>query len=861
MPAKLRRTLLVILMVISSTIGHAQSTSIHVEPGNYSLNQILKILKKEGIQLAYSSDRLPDLTFTLSEEYKDINKLFEQLSKESDLQITFRGSQYLITYPTGQNLSIRGAISDATSGEVLIGAAVYAINLESGVTSNNYGYYSLQLPEGKHVLRTNYIGYETRIDTIVISDRNQVRNLALSPKTEVLNEVVVSAYEPDLNIESTIPGVNTINLNTRGQIPYFLGEVDVLQGATLLPGINTLGEDANGLSVRGGSVDQNLILLDESTIYNPNHLYGLISIFNPEAVNKIEIMKGFIPPSYGGRTSSVMTIHQKEGDYDSYHITGGIGIVSARLIAEGPIKKDVSSFIVSARQSLFDLTLDANSTNYFQDFNAKTNWKINPKNTFYLSGYIGNDRSSNVFDTDRIWGNRNLSMRWNHLFGQRVFANFSAIYSQYDYKITQPREAASFIGQSNIIDYTLKSDWGFVLNNHNEFNFGGSTSLHRLIPGSRVPYDENSSADTVILNKEYGLEQALYLSHKANYNKVKLEYGLRVSSLFNVGPADVYIYDEGNPRTDENIIDTVSYAPYKLAHSYYGFEPRASFVYQWAKNLSTKMSFTRTYQYLHLISNTVTPTPTDIWKLSDQNILPTESNHYSLGLFYNFDDNNYETFVDGYYKTMTNLVEYKNGADLLFNENPETELVSGEGRNYGVEFFLKKNKGKLTGWTSYTLSRSELRVDDPFESINNGQYFPSNFDRKHDISVVGVYELTKRLYTSISFNYNSGRPYTRPIGKYTYEDIQVPRFEERNQGRLPAYHRMDLSIKWHTKNIKPDGTPKRFNDYWTVNIYNVYGKKNVYSYVFEENEAGETEVTPYTVIDTIVPSLSYHFKF
>ncbi len=861
MPILQKGTFFIILWIFSFCFVFAQTGEISIDKGSYSALEILTLLKDQGVIVAYSSDKLPSNNITIEKDLKDLTEVFTVLKSQLGIDVQKKGSQYLVSFDLEKLYSVRGAILDAQTGEALIGATVNLTESASGVTSNNYGYYSFQLQKGIHILRVQYIGYRTLIDTIQIINRNKALNFYLNPKVEELNEVVVSAYEPKLNINSPIPGINTLNLNTKGQIPYFLGEVDVLQGATLLPGITTLGEDANGLSVRGGNVDQNLILLDEATVYNPNHLYGMISIFNPEAVNKIEIMKGFIPPSYGGRASSVMTVHQKEGDYDSYHLTGGIGIVSARLIAEGPIKKNESSFIVSARQSLFDLTLDQNTRNYFQDFNAKTNWKMNPRNTFYLSGYFGNDRSTNSFETDRVWGNRNASLRWNHLFGSRIFANFSAIFSQYNYKVTQPREAASFVGQSRIEDYQLKSDWGFVINNDHELNFGASIIAHKLKPGERIPFNEDSSSDTLILDQEIGLENAAYISHEATLGRFHFLYGLRLSSLINIGPRDVYTYTADAPRLDENITDTISYSKNEPIETYLNLEPRASTVYKWSNNLSTKLSYSRSFQYLHLVSNTVTPTPTDIWKLSDTYVKPTESHHFSLGWFFNLKEHNYEAFVDGYYKVLNNLLEYKNGADLLFNNNPETELINANGRNYGVEFFLKKNKGKFTGWVSYSLSRSEIQVTDDFNNVNNGQFFPSNFDRKHDLSLVGIVEITPRLFSSLTFNYNSGRPFTLPQGKYSFEEIQVPLFEDRNQNRLPAYHRMDLSVKWHTKNFHSDGSPKKFSDYWTLNIYNLYSRSNVYSYVFEQNEQGETTVTPYSIIDQIVPSISYHFKF
>ncbi|MEQ8472260.1 MAG: TonB-dependent receptor [Marinoscillum sp.] len=858
----MKGTLLYILLLFFNLTALCQEGRITIASGQYTLLEALEIAKSQGIPLAYSSDLLPKSQCVFNKSEYSANAFLDVIMDQTGINIQKTQNLIVISYlpSTVKFFTIRGSIRDKASGEVLIGASINKMNTTQGVVTNNYGFYSLSLAPGSHIVNVNYLGYKPIIDTIDLSSTNQQREYRLEPIIEQLQEVVVSAYEPDINITSLVPGTNTINLNSKGQIPYFLGEVDVLQGATLLPGINTLGEDANGLSIRGGNVDQNLILLDEATVYNPNHLYGLISIFNPEAVNKIEVMKGFIPPSYGGRASSVITVHQKEGDYDSYHLTGGIGIVSAKLIAEGPIKREKSSFIISGRQSLFNISQDENSTNNFQDVNMKVNWKYNPKNTFYYSGYFGNDRSTNTFETVRNWGNQNHSFRWNHHFSPRVFSNFSAILSQYTYRIIQPREAASFIGQSKIIDYTLKSDWSFVINDNHEVNFGGSSVFHRLKPGERIPFDENSSSDTLLLDQEYGLESALYISHEAQlFSKFKVLYGLRASSLRNLGAGTVYTYSQNRPMTDESILDTTYYDRMETIKYYPRLEPRASLVYKWNNQFSTKLSYSRVYQYLHLISNTITPAPTDIWKLSDSFIKPTESNHYSLGLFFNLKNNQYEAYVDGYYKSMNHLVEYKNGADLLFNENPETELLNGFGRNYGVEFFLKKNEGKLTGWLSYTLSRSEVKISDRFSSVNSGAYFPSNFDRKHDLSAVAIYDILPRLSGSLSFNYNSGRPFTLPLGRYIYEGNLIPHFGNRNQNRLPDYHRLDLSLKWQSKSIKKDGSKRIIDDYWTFVVYNVYSRDNVYSYFYQEND-GETTVLPYSIFDSILPAVTYHFK-
>lgn len=866
--AKITRNIFIVIFCFLSVLsGFGQSIlsqTIEITPGEYNIPQVFNILKENKIPIAYSSSLIPSGKISILAERIKVAELLNKLSSSFRAKYEIKDEMIVISFPPEvKKMTIKGTIRDLENGEVLIGATIMVNNSENGVITNNYGYYSLTLEPGIYPIQVGYLGYKTLHDTINLAI-NQTINFDLSPIINELTEVTVSALPPDFNISSLVPGFNTLRLSTEGQIPYFLGEVDVLQGATLLPGIRTLGEDANGLNIRGGSTDENLILLDEATVYNPNHLYGLISVFNPEAVNSIEIMKGFIPPSYGGRASSVITVHQKDGDDQNYHFTGGAGIVSGKFIAEGPIKKSVSSFILSGRQSIFDLSLDENTNTSFQDLNAKINWKINNKNTLFLSGYYGNDRSTNTFETVRNWGNRNISLRWNHLFGNRIFSNNTTVISEYNYKITQPRETASYIGQSKILDYTLKTDWGYTLNPNHEFQFGIHRTLHQLSPGDRVPYNqETSSSNPLHLDTEHGLESALYVSHQAKFGKLSMLYGLRYSGIMVFGPGEVYQYNENTAKSDDQITDTIQYKRGHIIKSYFGAEPRFSAAFEINHSLSIKASYTKSYQYLHLISSTVTPTPTDIWKISDTYIKPTYTKSVSLGIFKNFADNKWESYIDTYYKHQYNLLDYKNGADLLFNANPETELLNAEGRAYGLEVFVKKNQGKLTGWLSYTLSRSETKIDGRYnqETVNGGSYFPSNHDKKHDISVVGIYKFTKRLSTSLSFNYSSGRPFTLPTGKYEFEGHQVPKFENRNNSRLPAYHRMDLSFKWEGRKLRTDGSTKKFQDYWTLVAYNLYGRNNVYSYVFEENANGETVIVPYTLFDFVIPAITYHFKF
>lgn len=853
------------ILISFTSIGQSVfQKSIDVIPGSYSVHQVFGVLKENNIPIAYSSSLVPSGKIEIQSEEIRVQELLQILATQFRAKYEFKDGLIVISFaPEIKKMTIKGIVRDLENGEVLIGATLIIDKTTDGVITNNYGYYSLSLEPGKYPIQVGYLGYKSLKDTIDLSV-NQTINFELAPIINELTEVTVSALPPDFNITSLVPGFNTLRLSTEGQIPYFLGEVDVLQGATLLPGIRTLGEDANGLNIRGGGTDENLILLDEAIVYNPNHLYGLISVFNPEAVNNIEIMKGFIPPSYGGRASSVITVHQKDGDDQNYHFTGGVGIVSGKFIAEGPIKKNVSSFILSGRQSIFDLSLDENTNTSFQDLNAKMNWKLNSKNTFFVSGYFGNDRSTNTFETVRNWGNRNVSVRWNHLIGNRIFTNNTAVISEYNYKITQPRETASYIGQSKIVDYTLKTDWGYSLNPNHEFQFGIHRTLHQLSPGDRVPYNpQTSSSNPLHLDTEHGLESAMYASHQAKFGKLSLLYGLRFSGILVFGPGDVYNYNENVPKADDQITDTITYKRGEIIKSYFGTEPRFSVAYEINHSLSIKASYTKSYQYLHLISSTVSPTPTDVWKISDTYIKPTYTHFVSLGIFKNFRDNKWESYIDTYFKRQYNLLDYKNGADLLFNANPETELLSAEGRSYGLEVFVKKNQGKLTGWLSYTLSRSETKIDGRFnsETVNNGNYFPSNHDKKHDISLVGIYKFNKRLSTSMSFNFSTGRPFTLPTGKYEFEGHQVPKFEDRNNSRLPAYHRMDLSFKLEGKKYRNDGSIKKYQDYWTLMAYNLYGRNNVYSYVFEENANGETIIVPYTLFDFVIPALTYHFKF
>lgn len=871
MPQAKARFLLFPFFLFASLVGSAQERL--VPAGSYTILEVLDILDEE-LNLAYSPNKLPGASIINVQTNTAYEKVINVIQQQSGVSFRKQGSTYIVTYikPPPKRSTIKGYVRDKNTGEPLIGSTVLLAGTTRGVVTNNYGYYSLTLDHGNYDLACAFIGYAT--DTIQVNLNNHlIHDFDLSNEVSELKEITVSSQSPEYNIRSLIPGVNTINLSTEGQIPYFLGEVDVLQGALLLPGIRTIGEDASGINVRGGEVDQNLLLLDESVIYNPNHFYGLISVFNPEAVNSIEIMKGFMPPSYGGRVSSVITVNQKEGNDEEFKVTGGVGLVSARLIAEGPIKRKTSSFIISARQSIADLSVLGNTssglrrnTANFQDFNAKVNWKINTNNTLHLSGYFGNDRNRTGFDAIRNWGNRNLSLRWNHLMGPRLFGNFTTTLSEYRYRVTDPQEAGSFVGRSSIVDYSAKADFSLNISTQQEITFGLGTIYHRLLPGERIPFDENASSRPFSLDTENAFESFAYVGHQVDIGKhFSALYGLRYSALVNLGPSNVFIYDPSSERNTSTITDTTTFGKGEIAKFYDGLEPRLSLNWAFNSRQSIKASYSRTYQYLHLISNTVIPSPTDIWKISDAFIPPTRSDHYSLGLYKNLANNMYETSVEGYYRSIDNIIEYKNGANLLFNPNIETEILSGVGRSFGLEFFFKKNSGRLTGWLSYTLSRSQRKVETPFpnQTVNAGRFFPANHDKLHDISLVSIYKIGTKWAISGTFNYSSGRPITLPAGKYEFEGNLVPHFQDRNQNNLPDYHRLDLSVKWSGRTVKKDGTPKRFTDYWTFVLYNAYGRANAYSLIFRtsETEPNVTEALPFTIFDTPIPAITYNFKF
>ncbi|MEP1032950.1 carboxypeptidase-like regulatory domain-containing protein [Ekhidna sp.] len=832
--------------------------------GDIALFDALDSLRTQ-FNVAYSADKLTNQTLDI-DKGMTVKEFFDMIREKIIADVTYSGNQIVLSPHIPKTYTVHGVLKNAESGEHIIGATVQVLGTKLGTTTNGYGYYTITLKEGSYNLQFSHLGYRLKKSEVSLY-RTTYLEISILPKITQLEEVEVSSISDDVNLSETIPSINRISISgADGQIPYFLGEVDVIQNALLKPGIRAIGEDASGIHVRGGGVDQNLTLLDEATIYNPNHLYGFISVFNPEAVNNVRIMKGYIPPSYGGRTSSVMEVRQKEGNANKTSFSGGIGVVSARALLEGPIHEGKSSYLISGRQSLLNLSIDDFASTSvqrnrirFQDLNLKLNFKYSQASTYYLSGYIGNDRNIAGLNSTRNWGNRMLNFRWNYLFTPRLFSNISAFVSEYNYRIESTEEPGAFVGKSKIADYSIRINLTYVLNPNNEISFGLGTVYHRLLPGSREPLDLNASTNSIELEREQGLESAFHIGQETRKDNFTFNYGLRVSSLHSLGSGTVFDYRKGVPFADSTIIDTLNFDKLELMDKTFNFEPRISVNWRVNEKSSIKASFSRTAQYLHLISNTISPAPTDIWKLSDTYIPPSTTNQYTLGFYKNLKDNTWELSSEIYFKDISDNIQYKNGADLDFNENIETELIFSQARAYGLELYARKKYGRLKGWISYTLSRAESQIPE-----NEGERFVlENHDKTHDFSTSWSMELSPRWSASANFVFNTGIPVTLPTDKYVFEGNLVPHFQFRNNARLPNYHRLDLSVRWDGKRFKKNGSARKNRDYWILTVYNVYARQNAYSYFYRESpiDPGTAQVVKYSILGTIIPAITYNFKF
>jgi len=750
-----------------------------------------------------------------------------------------------------QKYTISGYFKDAKTGENLIGATLTIKELQGkGTGSNAYGFYSITLPAGHYQITGQFIGYAPQ--SLQINLNQPVKqNFALTEQVNTLGEVEVSGQRKDENVSRMTMGMQKLNTSEIKSIPVLFGENDVLKTIQLLPGIKPAGEGSSGFNVRGGSSDQNLILLDEATVFNASHLMGFFSVFNSDAIKDITVYKGNEPAEYGGRLSSVLDIKMNDGNDQKMKVSGGIGLISSRINVEGPIVKEKGSFMITARRTYADLFLKLSSDSnknqtklYFYDLNAKASYRLNNNNRIYLSGYFGKDLITlkNTFGIN--WGNISGTLRWNHLFSDRLFSNISLIFSNYDYKI--------FINNGNklnifsrIQDYGIKQDLQYYIQANSTLKFGFNSIYHKIIPGA-ITSDAN--IDLKKLTNKYDWENSFYLSHQYRLNdRIKIEYGFRLSIFSTLGPGDIYTYDSNGRITSLTV-----YHSGQFVKNYLNAEPRITVDYLLSKESSVKFSLCRNVQNLHLLSNSTSGNPTDLWIPSSNIVKPELSDQVSLGYYRNFDDNRYEFSAETYYKNLLNQIDYKNGAELMFNENVESQILFGTGRAYGLELFLKKKQGRFNGWISYTLSRSERK----FDAINSGNYFPAKQDRTHDLSLVGMYELSKSWTLSATWVYYTGNAVTYPTGKYSVDGKTMFYYSDRNSDRMPAYHRLDLGATWISKKSV------KFESSWNFSIYNAYGRENAYMITFRDSKSdpSKTEAVQ-TTLFKIVPSVTYNFKF
>lgn len=768
-----------------------------------------------------------------------------------------------------QTSTISGYVKDIENGESLIGAFVYLLENNASAVTNEYGFYSITSTEGEYTIVSSYLGYKDKQKKVSL-DSNKKVNFELRTDDNTLEEIVVTAEQKDKNVKQVQMSVNKLDITTISKLPTLLGETEILRAIQLLPGVTSVGEGTAGFNVRGGSIDQNLVLLDESPVYNSSHLFGFFSVFNPDAVKDVKLYKGGIPARYGGRLSSILDVRMKEGNNKDFEMNGGVGTIFSRLAIEAPIVKEKSSFIIAGRRSYIDVLAkpflpDDQGDNIlnFYDLTMKTNYKFSERDQIFLSGYFGRDNFGFGQSFGFSWGNQTGTLRWNHLFSDKLFANLTTYYSNYDYQINFGDTAQdNFDWNARIKNYSIKPEFSYFIRPTNILRFGGQTIFYTFEPANAVSISNGESID-ISLAEQKAIESNIFIENEITlFEKLSLNYGLRLSHFTYNGPRNVYYYDEA-PVLGEikplNRVEVVSDG--SSIADYMNLEPRLSIKMQTSQTSSVKASYNRTAQYIHLLSNTTASTPVDIWTPATNNISPAIANQVAIGYFRNFDNNSYEFSTEVYYKKMTNLIDYVDGADLILNEFLEGQILTGEGRAYGAEFQLKKEKGKFSGWLSYTLARSERNVP----GINNNDWYPSRFDQTHNFNLTAFYKLNKRCSVSANFVYNSGTPTTVGGTGYYQQGYFIPNNDDngRNNFRIPDYHRLDLSLT-----IDPKPGNRKWKGQWIIGIYNVYSRKNAFTIYNKQDSTRplignsiNTEATRLSVIGSFIPSISYNFTF
>ena len=749
--------------------------------------------------------------------------------------------------------SINGVVRDADTYETLVGASIRVVNAERiSAKSNEYGFYSISLFPDVYDIQVSYLGYKDTLFHVNLK-YDQTINITLRP-INTLAEVEIFSQKQRSQLENIQMGVSVLNVKEVERVPVIFGEKDILKTMQLMPGVLSAGEGSSGFFVRGGAEDQNLIILDEATVYNASHLFGFFSTFNSDAIKDATLYKGGMPAQYGGRLSSVLDVSMLDGNKKNYQVKGGIGLIASRLSIEGPLVQEKGSFMLSGRRTYADLFLKLSSDSainksslYFYDLNLKANYQFNDNNTLYLSSYLGKDLLGYSDEFDFDWGNITSTLRWNHVFNPRLFSNLSLIYGNFDYNVSVLDKRSNFSIHSKIENVNIKQDFQFYKNSSNVFRFGMDLLRQKIQPAGLSAADD-SQINTLLLESRKGLDLSAYVSHEWKVsNKLEIEYGLRVNNFQALGPGNFATYDDSG-----FVIESKEVGTNKTAESYFTMEPRISANFKVNSKNSFKLSFNQNVQNLHLLSNSTSTLPTDVWMMTSPNVRPQTATQTAFGYFRDFLNGKYEFSVESYYKNMQHQIELKDGAELQANPDLEADLLFGQGRAYGLEFFVKKRTGRFNGWISYTLSKSERL----FDGINDGKWYIAKQDRPHDLNIVTMYEINPRLSLSSSFVFSSGQAVTFPSGKYRVDDLSVWYYTERNGYRMPNYHRLDLGL---TLQSKPEN---KFNSSWTFGLYNAYNRKNAYIINFRESKEVKNKTEAYQIaLFGIVPSITWNFNF
>ncbi len=763
-----------------------------------------------------------------------------------------------------EKVTLNGYVKDASNGEELIGVTVFIPQLKAGAVTNAYGFYSITLPKGTYEVQYSYVGYTFQTVTVEL-EKDLANNIELASEATFIKEIVVTDKRIDENVVSLQMSKNTLDLTQVRKLPALFGEVDIIKNIQMLPGVLTAGEGTSSFYVRGGSADQNLILIDEAPIYDPSHLFGLFSVFNADVIKDSELYKGGIPARFGGRLSSILEVRTKDGNNKKVSVAGGIGTMASRVMVEGPLKKDKSSFIISARRSYVDLFLraaDQDNLVHFYDINAKVNWKYNNNNRFFAAFYSGRDVFNFADDFGFAWGNKTATFRWNHLFNERLFSNTSVIASNFDYKLEVKDPVQGFKWTSNLQELSIKYDLSYFINTNNELSFGYHITGRRFSPGKIAPNTEGSIFSEVEMQHMYALDHAFYLSNQQKLSeRLMLDYGVRLSIFQNIGTSDLYLYED--PRDNINVqrTDTVHYDAWENIKTYVNVEPRVGIRYIVGEGQSVKVSYNRMVQNTHLIAAGTVPVPFNTWNPSGYYLKPQLADQVAVGYFRNFKSNMYELSAEVYYKDIKNVTDFADNADIFFNQDLSTEFRQGKSWAYGLELMMTKKEGKLTGSIGYTLSKAMRKV----EGVNLDRAFAANYDRRNVVNIQAAYDMNEKWTFGANFTYSTGRPTTLPTGKFEYQNYNPDVITERNGYRLPAFHRLDLSATLTPRK----NANRRWHGQWVFSVYNAYNRQNpftIYTRTKKNDDGdvigdGRTKEARMVYLFPILPSVTYNFKF